>query len=87
MLSHATLPESLTKDVGHFFRRGLNTDFNQGLILLYAGVLSRKHFRHIANDGVKMQKLECMPLTTGKIKFLRIVDIGIENFTTLLLIH
>ena len=45
MLSQATLPVSLTMDYGHFLRRGLNTDFHPGLILLNAGVLSRKHFK------------------------------------------
>ena len=69
MLSQATLPVSLTKDYGHFLRRGLNTDFHPGLILLNARVLSREHFRHIANDGVKRKASECMPLTTRKINF------------------
>ena len=52
ILSQATLPLSLTKDYGHFLRRGLNTDFDPELILLNVGVLSRKDFRHIANEGV-----------------------------------
>ena len=69
MLSQATLPVSPTRDYGHFLRRGLNTDFHPGLILLNAGVLSRKHFRLIANDGVRRKVSECMPLTTGKMNF------------------
>ena len=81
MLSQATLPVSPTRDNGHFLRRGPNTDFHPGLILLNVGVLSRKHFRHIANDGVRRKVSECMSLTTGKNNFLRIVDMRIENFT------
>ena len=69
MLSRATLPVSLTKDYDHFLRKGPNTDFHPGLILLSAGVLSRKHGEvHALNDSTN--------------KFLRIADIRIENFTT-----
>ena len=71
MLSRSTLPVSLTKDYGHFFRKGPNTDFHPGLILLSAGVLSRKHFRLTVNDGVRRKASECMPLTTGKWIFIR----------------
>ena len=81
MLSWATLPISLTKDSGYFLRKGLNTDFHPGLILLSAGVLSRKHFRHTVIDGIRRKASECMPLTTGKNEFWRIVDIRIYNFT------
>ena len=56
----------MTKDYGHFLKRGLNTDFHPGLILLNVGVLSTKHFRRIVNDGVKTKAPECMLLTTGK---------------------
>ena len=45
-------------------------------------ILSRKHFRHIANDGAKRMASERMPLTTRKNEVLRIVDIRIQNFTT-----
>ena len=76
MLSQATLPVSPTRDYGHFLRRGLNTDFHPGLILLNAGVLSRKHFRHIANDGVRRKVSECMPLTTGKMNFYELLTLG-----------
>ena len=38
-------------------------------------------FRHIVNVGPKRKATECMPLTTGKIFFLRIIDIRIDNFT------
>ena len=69
MLSRATLPVSLIRDNGHFLRRGLHTDFHPGLILLNARVLSRKHFRHIANNGIRRKVSECMPLTTGKMNF------------------
>ena len=81
MLSQATLPVSPTRDYGQFSEWGRNTDFHLGLILLNAAVLLRKHFRHIANDGVRKKVSECMHLTTGKMIFLRIVDIRIENFT------
>ena len=50
-------------------RKGLNTDFHPGLILLSAGILSKMHFRHIVNVGPKRKALECMPLTTGKMNF------------------
>ena len=77
----SSLPVFPTRDYGHFLRRGLNTDFHPGLILLNAGVLSRKHFRYIANDCVRRKVSECMPLSTEKKEFLRIVDIRIDNFT------
>ena len=70
MLSQATLPISLIKDYGHFLRKGLNTDFHPGLILLSAGVLSRKHFRLTVNDGVRRKASECMPLNDWKNEFL-----------------
>ena len=76
MLSKATLTVSQTRDYGHFLRRGLNTDFHPGLILLNAGVLSRKHFRHIANDGVRRKVSECMSLTTGKMNFYELLTLG-----------
>ena len=82
MLSQATLPVSPTKNYGHFSRRGLNTDFHPGLILLNAGVLSKKHFRHITNDGVKKVGVGVQALNDWKNEFVRIVDIRIENFTT-----
>ena len=65
------LPVFLTKDYGHFLRKGPNTDFHPGLILLNAGVLSRKHFRLTVNDGARRKASECMrmPLTTGKMNF------------------
>ena len=69
MLSRGTLPISLTKDYGQFLRKDPNTDFHQGLILLNAGVLSRKHFRLTVNDGVRRKASECIPLTTGKMNF------------------
>ena len=69
MLSRGTLPVSLTRDYGHFLRKDPNTDFHPGLILLSAGVLSRKHFRLTVNDGVRRKASECMPLTTGKMNF------------------
>ena len=52
-----------------FLRKDPNTDFHPGLILLSAGVLSRKHFRLTVNDGVRRKASECMPLTTGKMNF------------------
>ena len=84
MLSQATLPVSPTRDYGHFLRRGLNTDFHPGLILLNAGVLSRKHFRLIANDGVRRKVSECMPLTTGKMNFYELLTLG---YKIILYIH
>ena len=69
ILSRGTLPVSLTRDYGHFLRKDPNTDFHPGLILLSAGVLSRKHFRLTVNDGVRRKASECMPLTTGKMNF------------------
>ena len=54
---------------GHFLRKDPNTDFHPGLILLSAGVLSRKHFRLTVNDGVRRKASECLPLTTGKMNF------------------
>ena len=69
MLSQATLIVSTTKDLGLFSRKGPNTDFHPGLILLNAGVLSRRHFNRIVNDGVRRKTLEYMLLTTGKMCF------------------
>ena len=40
MLLRETLSVSLTKDYGHFLRKGLNTDFHPELILLRTAVLS-----------------------------------------------
>ena len=74
MLSRATLPVSLTQDYGHFLRKGPNTDFNLGMILLSAGVLLRKHFILTVNDGVRRKASKCMQ----KNEFLRIVNIRIE---------
>ena len=37
--------------------------------LLNAGILSRMHFRHIVNVGLKRKASECMPLTTGRMNF------------------
>ena len=48
-----TLLVFLTKDYSHSLRKGLNIDFHPGLILLNAGILSRMHFRHIVNVGLK----------------------------------
>ena len=61
MLSQATLPVSMTTDCGHFLRRGLNTDFHPGLVLLNAEVLSKKHFRHTTNDCVKRRHRSAYP--------------------------
>ena len=69
MLSQVTLLVFLTKDYSHSLRKGLNIDFHPGLILLNAGILSRTHFRHIVNVGLKRKASECMPLTTGKMNF------------------
>ena len=69
MLSRATLPVSLTKDYGHFLRKGPYTDFHPGVILLSAGVLTRKHFRPTVNDCVRKKASECIPLMTGKMNF------------------
>ena len=67
ILSRGTLPVSMTKDYGHFIRKGPNTYFHPGLILLSAGVLSREQFRLTVNDGVRKNASEFMPLTTGNI--------------------
>ena len=64
------------KDYGHFLRKDPNTDFHPGLILLSAGVLSRKHFRLTVNDGVRRKASECMPLTTGKMNFYVLLTLG-----------
>ena len=77
MFSRTTLPISLTKDYGHFLRKGPNTDYHPGLILISAGVLSRKHFRR----WCKKEGVEVHVLNDWKNEFLRIVDIRIENFT------
>ena len=69
MLSLETLLVFLIKDYGLSLRKGLNTDFHPGLILLSAGILSRMHFRRIVNVGRKRKASECMPLTTGKMNF------------------
>ena len=74
-LSQATLLVQCIPDKrfrSFFLRRGLNTN-------VHPGFLSRKHFRRIANDGVRREVSEYMPLTTEKNEFLRIVDIKIEN--------
>ena len=63
MLSQVTLLVFLTKV--HSLREGLNIDFHLGLILLNAGILSRMHFRHIVNVGLKRKASESMPLTLG----------------------
>ena len=57
-------------------RKGPNTDFHPGLILLNAGVLSRKYFRRIVNDGVIRKASECMPLTTGRMNSYALLTLG-----------
>ena len=69
ILSPVTLLVFLIKDYGLSLRKGLNTDFYPGLILLSVGILSRMHFRRIVNVGPKRKASECMPLTTGKMNF------------------
>ena len=69
MLSPVTLLVYLIKDYGLSLRKGLNTDFHPGLILLSAGILSRMHFRRIVNVGPKRKASECTPFTTGKMNF------------------
>ena len=76
MLSRGTLPVSLTRNYGHYLRKDPNTDFHPGLILLGAGVLSRKHFRLTVNDGVRKNASECMPLTIGKMNFYVLLTLG-----------
>ena len=76
MLSRGTLPVSLTKDYGHFFKKDPNTDFHPGLILQSARVLSRKHFRLTVNDGVRRKASEYMPLTTGKMNLYVLSTLG-----------
>ena len=61
MLSQATLLVFLIKDYGHSLRKGLNIDFNPGLIILNVGKLSRMHFRGIVNVGPKRKASQCMP--------------------------
>ena len=63
------------KGLRSFLRKGQSSAFHPGLILLNAGVLSRKNIRLTVNDGVGRKASVCMPLTTGKNEFLRIVDI------------
>ena len=69
MLSPVTFLVFLIKDYGLSLRKGLNTDFHPGLILLSVGILSRMHVRRIVNAGPKRKVSECMPLTTGKMSF------------------
>ena len=40
----------------NFRKKGPNTDFHPGLILLNTGILSRKNFRRIVNDGLNILK-------------------------------
>ena len=82
MLSRGTLPVSLTRDYGHFLRKDPNRDFHPGLILLSAGVLSRKHFRTYCKRWCKKEGVVVHALNDWKDDFLRIVDIRIENLTT-----
>ena len=51
------------------------------MILLNAGVLSRRHFNRIVNDGVRRKNVGVHALNDWKNEFLRIIDIRIENFT------
>ena len=66
MLLLVTLLVFLIKDYGLSLRKGLNTDFHPGLILLSAGILSRMHFRRIVNVGPKRKASKCMSLETRK---------------------
>ena len=79
ILSQVTLLVFLTKDYGHSLRKGLNIDFHPGLILLNAGILSRMHFRH--KRWSKKESVGVHALNDWKNKFLRIIDIRIDNFT------
>ena len=76
MLSRGNLPVSLTRDYGDFLRKDPNTDFHPGLILLSAGVLSRKHSRLTVNDGVRRKASEWMPLTTRKMNCYVLLILG-----------
>ena len=57
-------------------RKVLNIDFHPGLILLNAGILSRKHFSRTVNVGPKRKALECMSVTTGKMNFYASLTLG-----------
>ena len=81
MLSPVTLLVFLIKDYGLSLRKGLNTDFHPGLILLSAGILSRMHFRRIVNAWSKKEGVGVHALNDWKNEFLRIIDITIDNFT------
>ena len=80
MLSRATLPVSLTKDHGHFLRKGPNTDFHPGLILLSAGSVEEA-LQTYCKRWYKKEGIGVHALNDWKNEFLRIVDIRIENFT------
>ena len=69
------------KGLRSLFKKGPKYRLPSSIDQINAEVLSRKYFRHIANDCVRRKVSECMPLTTEKNKFLRILDLRIENFT------
>ena len=52
------------------------TDFHSKLILLSAGVVSRKYFRYIVNDCVKRKAPKCIPLMTGKMNLYALLTYG-----------
>ena len=57
------------KNLRSIFKNGIKlmyTEFHPGLILLNAGVLSRKHFRLTVNDGLKRKASKYMTFTTWK---------------------
>ena len=70
------------KGLGHVLRKGPSTDFHPGLILLNAGVLSRKYFILTVNDGVRRKASQCKPFTTGKMIFYALLTLGYKYFTT-----
>ena len=81
MLSPVTLLVFLIKDYDLFLRKGPNTDFHPGLILLSARILSRMYFRRIVNAGPKKEGIGVHALNDWKNEFLPIIEIRIDNFT------
>ena len=83
ILSRGTLPVSLTKDYGLFLRKGPNTDFHPGLILLTkCRSVVEEALQTYCKRWCKMKGVEVHALNDWKNEYLRIVDIRIENFTT-----
>ena len=82
MLSWATLPVSLTKDYGHFLRKGPKYRLPSRIDFTKCRIIVEEALQTYCKRWCKKEGVGVHVLNDWKNKFLLIVDIRIENFTT-----